>query len=219
MVIVCAPNKAPLSGAIKMGVPFALIRDTPTDSYRKKGTHPTAEEPKPPHHHHGVADDASRSRLAVAAAAAAPAAGAAARDARPRHGRRRARPLGARERAADAQPVRDRVGAAGHQLHRHEARLRRGLGRRHRQDRESLSLSLLPFLVAPVAHLRVVASRSWHPFFRSESVGIAVHLSTICGAVAEKFSVKLLRSRKELTPLPSGRMIPIWGGTYSWDQF
>ena len=162
MVIVCAPNKAPLSGAIKMGVPFALIRDTPTDSYRKKGTHPTAEEPKPPHHHHGVADDASRSRLAVAAAAAAPAAGAAARDARPRHGRRRARPLGARERAADAQPVRDRVGAAGHQLHRHEARLRRGLGRRHRQDRESLSLSLLPF---PVSHLRVVASRSWHPVF------------------------------------------------------
>lgn len=124
-----------------------------------KTEEPPHKKTKPPRH--GIAD---ASRLVCGggrlAAAATPAPGAAARDVRPRHGlrvrRRRAGPLGARERAADAQPVRDRVGATGHQLHRHEARLRRGLGRRHRQDRESLRLapyyrclSCLACVVAP----------------------------------------------------------------------
>lgn len=122
-----------------MGVAFPLIRDTP-HRFLSKESNPPQRKPKPPPRH-GVADDATR--LAGGRLAARDAGAAARADVRPRHGlrvrRRRARPLGARERAADAQPIRDRVGAARHQLHRHEARLRRGLGRRHRQDRELLA--------------------------------------------------------------------------------
>lgn len=169
-------------------MPFSLIRDTPADSYREKGT--PGKQPKPPHH--GVADDASRLAGGLAAADAPADCWAAARDdvRRPRRvvrvRRRRAGPLGARERAADAQPVRDRVGAAGHQLHRHEACLRRGLGRRHRQDRESRSPSLSPPLFA--RWLRCGSRRVARgcvtmlaPLIWCESMVVKVHLGTICG--------------------------------------
>jgi hypothetical protein len=152
-----------------MGLPFFLIRDTPSDSYQNRGARRPSQKNKTRPPHHGIAD-ASRfdGRLAAAATPAAPR--AAARDVRPRHGlRRRAGPLRARERAADAQPVRDRVGATGHQLHRHEARLRRGLGRRHRQDCESFPLApyrCLPFLTC------VVSPQSWHPVSLSLSLSM-----------------------------------------------
>jgi hypothetical protein len=162
-----------------MGLPFFLIRDTPSDSYQNTGARRPSQKNKTRPPHHGIAD-ASRfdGRLAAAATPAAPR--TAARDVRPRHGlRRRAGPLRARERAADAQPVRDRVGATGHQLHRHEARLRRGLGRRHRQDCESLPLA--PYPVSPVSYSRSFATKLAPGFSLSQCVVVTAHLGTICG--------------------------------------
>jgi hypothetical protein len=172
-------------------------RDTPTDSYRGK------EPDDPAGQRHGVADAPRFAGDRPAAAAPAP---QAPRYLRPRlRVRRGAGPVGVRERAQYAQPVRDRVGAPGHQLHRHEARLRRGMGRRHRQDGEPLSLSLSLSLTSPP---RGHSDRSR---LRRRQVGIHFRLkiSRRVGtrgedlwAAVQEFSVGLPSSRKVLTPLP-----------------
>lgn len=123
-------------GKVYKGVlPASSLEVAVKSSYRKK-KYCSVEERES---NHGVADSSGvavdHHRRLAAAPPARPAAGGV--RARLRLVRRliRAGPVRARERAEDAEPVRDRLGAARHQLHRHEARLRRGLGRRHRQDR------------------------------------------------------------------------------------